>query len=966
MRVAPGPSIHFWLNSNLSATRKHDPFVSVFGRWDATQSIGCYSCLIHVNGGNAPRDIIRRSKTTSVFLMSAIANLSVAEALISAGSSPTGLSAQEAARRLRQYGPNRVEKLARQPWPLRLLQEFTQLFSTILWIAAALCFVAEAMSPGEGMARIGYALMFVILISGLFSFWQEYRNERTLAALQQLLPDQVMVMRDGALTQLTIDRLVIGDIILLAGGDSVPADCRLIEAFDVRVNDATLTGESYPKLRDARCSDETSALRSRNALLAGTSLVSGEAKAVVFATGGQTEFGRIAHLTQVSGMPVSPLRRELAHLSRMIAALAVTIGVCFFVIGTLVGIPFWHDIIFSIGVIVAVVPEGLLPTLTLSLVLAAKRMAKRNVLVRHLTSVETLGCATVICTDKTGTLTEDRMQVHDLLLGLERHPVADAILPQIAERHQAFFLAASLCQSLHETCADGQTRLIGDAMEVALVTMGRTVVPHAPQTKRVDEISFDAERRRQSVVFEAPFGNILYCKGAPESLLPLCSGIAEAGRVRPLDEVSRAQIVEAQDAMAERGLRVLALATRTLPEGCAHSDYEQDMTFLGLIGLEDPPRSDVPDAIGKCRAAGIKVIMVTGDHPRTARAIARQIGLAQTPRVVTGSELANLSAGELQFLLDGPEIIFARVAADQKRRIVEALKAMHHIVAVTGDGVNDAPALKSAHIGIAMGKTGSDVAKQAADMVLLEDNFADIVHAIEEGRAVFQNIRKFLTYVLVHDVAELVPYLAFGLFAIPLPLTPIQALSIDMGTDSLTALGLGLERPGPETMRLRPRDQNERLLNRAVTLRAFFFLGAIEAAAAMAAYFFVLISGGWHYGQILPAHDPLYLQATTACLSAIIVLQIVTVFSCRSAVRSAFSMPFGNNHLILYGVAFEAALLLIYNYLPAANWLLDTTAIPPVVWLIILPIAVIMLTLEEGRKAIVRSFLHKNRETIRS
>jgi sodium/potassium-transporting ATPase subunit alpha len=886
--------------------------------------------------------------------MAAIASLSIAEALASAGSSPAGLTSAEVARRLLHYGPNRVETVARKPWPLRLLQEFTQLFSIILWVAAALAFFAEEMSPGESMARIGYALIMVIVISGLFAFWQEYRNERTLAALQKLLPQQIMVMRDGALAQLTVEQLVIGDVILLKAGDSVPADCRLIEAFDVRVNDATITGEPFPKLRDATPSDAAQPLRARNVLLAGTALVSGEGKAVVFATGRQTEFGRIAHLTQTGGVPVSPLRRELAHLSRMIAALAVAIGIGFFALGTLVGIPFWRDLIFSIGLIVAVVPEGLLPTLTLSLVLAAQRMAMRNVLIRHLTSVETLGSATVICTDKTGTLTEGRMQVRELLLGLERHAVADVARPAIAGRHQALFLAASLCHSLHEAKMKGKKRLVGDPMEVALVAMGRAAVPHAPAARIVDEISFDADRRRQSVAFAAPGGNILYCKGAPESLLPLCTQMSDAGRLCPLDDAVRAQIVAGQDVMAERGLRVLAFATRTLPPDCAHSAYEQDMVFLGLVGLEDPPRADVPEAIAKCRTAGIKVIMVTGDHPRTARAIAAEIGLAQAPKVVTGDELQALSVSELQFLLDTPEIIFARVAADQKMRIVEALKTMRHIVAVTGDGVNDAPALKSAHIGIAMGKSGTDVAKQAADMVLLDDNFADIVHAIEEGRAVFQNIRKFLTYVLVHNVAELVPYLAFGLFAIPLPLTPIQALSVDMGTDSLTALGLGVERPGPDAMRLPPRSQDERLLSRTVWLRAYLFLGVIEAAAGMAAYFFVLYRGGWHYGQLLLAHDPLYMQATTACLSAIIVMQIVTVFLCRSSVRSIFSMPLFDNRWILCGVALEIALLAVYNYLPLANWLLDTSPVPPAVWLLIVPMALGTMMLEEVRKALVR------------
>ena len=351
--------------------------------------------------------------------------------------------------------------------------------------------------------------------------------------------------------------------------------------------------------------------------------------------------------------------------------------------------------------------------------------------------------------------------------------------------------------------------------------------------------------------------------------------------------------------------------------------------------------------------------MVTGDHPRTASAIAREIGLTQSPnpKVVTGVQLRNLSDAELQFVLDGPEIIFARVGADQKMRIVEAVKKMRHIVAVTGDGVNDAPALKSAHIGIAMGLSGTDVAKQAADVVLLDDNFAGIVSAIEEGRAIFQNIRKFLTYVLVHNVAELVPYLAFGLFRIPLPLTPIQALSVDMGTDSLTALGLGVEPPSPAIMHLAPRKQNERLLNLPLALRAYLFLGLIEAAAAMAAYFYVLAGGDWHFGQSLAPTDPLYLSATTACLSAIIVMQIVNVFLCRSSVRSAFSIDFVRNRLILFGVALEVALLLLINYSVWGNAILNTAAAPPGLWLFLIPLAVGMLVLEEGRKWLVRRSL---------
>ena len=892
-----------------------------------------------------------------------IHQLSIDDALASVRSSSGGLSASEAERRWREFGPNRVEKVAREPALWRLLKEFIRFFSVILWCAAGLAFLAEWFDPGQGMARIGYAVIAVILVSGVFSFWQEYRVEQTLAALQKLLPQQVSALRDSKIVQLPAEQVVVGDIILLEAGNNVPADCRVIEEFGVRVNNATVTGESVSKALSVAPSGEDELIHSKNIFLAGTSVVSGQARALVFATGSLTEFGRIAHLSQNREAVVSPLRRQLAYLSRLIAALAVGIGGAFFIVGTIIEVPFWQDFIFSIGIIIAMVPEGLLPTLTLALVLAAQRMAKRNVLIRHLTSVETLGSATVICTDKTGTLTENRMQVRELLLGDERHSMAAVEgSAELARRSRDFFTCASLCHDVKNSGPHDSGALLGDPMEIALVEMAHNGIAGSPACRRLDEISFDGDRMRQSVVHEMPEGPVLYCKGAPEPVLALCDGILTHGQVRSLDESKRAQVIGAQEAMADQGLRVLAFASKRLPAAFRHDELEHNLVFLGLAGLEDPPRAEVPGAIQKCREAGIKVIMVTGDHPSTAAAIAREIGLirSERPHVITGDQLRGLPALGLQLALDEPEVIFARVGADQKMRIVEALIKKKHVVAVTGDGVNDAPALKCAHIGIAMGVTGTDVAKQAADMVLMDDNFASIVSAIEEGRAVFQNIRKFLTYVLVHNVAELVPYLAFALFRIPLPLTPIQALSVDMGTDSLTALGLGVERPDPQDMRLPPRPQTEKLLSWSVASRAYLFLGPIEAAAAMGAFFFVLLGGGWSYGQSLAANDPLYLRATTACLSAIIVMQIVNVYLCRSSVRSVFSTGLFGNRLIAWGVVLEIVLALVINYTSMGNWLLDTAPVPGELWLLLIASGAGMLTLEELRKWITRKILRNN------
>jgi calcium-translocating P-type ATPase len=898
-----------------------------------------------------------------------IHQLSPRDALASLKTGLSGLSDVEVARRLDEFGRNEVESTARVSIWLRIFTEFTRFFSVILWVAAALAFLAEWGDPGQGMARVGCAIVIVIVVSGLFSFWQEYRVEKILAALRDLLPQQAQVLRNGAVDRVPAVQLVPGDIVYLEPGDNVPADCRLIEAFGVRVNNASITGESFPKARDADAGKADQLIDSRNVLLAGTSMVAGQAKAVVFATGMRTEFGKIARLTQTAGDDVSPLRREIAQLSRVTALLAALIGGTFFVIGWAIGVPIWKAFIFAIGIIVAMVPEGLLPTLTLSLVLATRRMAKRNVLIRYLPSVETLGSATVICTDKTGTLTQNRMSVQQLYLGdAFESPNGLATNTGVAERNHAFFVTARMCHDLRESDHAGTLSFFGDPMEAALVRMALPFTSGSPLPPRVDELPFDTDRMRLSTVHQTSEGLALHCKGAPETVLPLCGHVLIEGVVAPLDDEAIARIAKAQLTMTQRGLRVLALACRNLTLGSDRNAFEEDLIFLGLAGLEDPPRPEVPEALRRCREAGIKVIMVTGDHPRTAVAIAREIGLVRSdaPTIVTGDQLRRWSAAELQLALDDDEIVFARVVADQKLRIVEALKNKQQVVAVTGDGVNDVPALKAAHIGVAMGILGTDAAKQAADMVLLDDNFASIVNAVEEGRAVFENIRKFLTYVLVHNVAELVPYLCFLLFRIPLALTPIQALSIDMGSDTLTALGLGVERADPQIMQRPPRAPGERLMNWGVALRAYLFLGLIEAAGAMAAFFFVLHGAGWQYGQELGASDPLYLQATTACLSTIIVMQVVNVYLCRSATRSAFSTGLRGNALITFGVISEIAILALINYSPWANAVLGTTPLAATVWVFIVPFAAAMFILEEVRKRVRAAVVTRTRIPVSS
>jgi calcium-translocating P-type ATPase len=882
-----------------------------------------------------------------------IQHLSVDEAFQSLHSTAQGLTSAEAERRLAEFGLNRVARMTGPSQIRRLLAEFTNFFALILWAAAALAFLADGQEPGGGMATLGVAIIGVIVINGAFSFWQEHRAEQAMAVLQKLLPHAVKVLRDGSVRQLPTERVVPGDVLLLEGGDDIPADCRVVEALGVRVNNATVTGESALLSRSEQPSSEEDLLSSGNVLLAGTSLVAGQVRGLVFATGMHTEFGKIAHLVQDTPATVSPLQKEITRLSRLVALFSVSLGVIFFLIGQMVGLPFWLNFLFAIGVIVANVPEGLLPTVTLALAMASQRMAKKQALIRHLPSVETLGSATLICTDKTGTLTLNRMQVQKVYLGGKILSPADLKGDRnLRETHRRFFETALYCHALEETEHEGRRVRIGDPMEVALESLGREVLCEEATFPRVDGIPFDSDRQRMSSLHRGPEGLMLYTKGALEALLPLCAEVAEAGQVVPLTAERRKMLLQAQDSLAAEGLRVLAVASRAVTEGENHDQLETGLTLTGLVGFEDPPRPEVRMAIQRCREAGIRVIMITGDHPQTARAIAEQIGLniGSPLKVITGTTLRRMSQAQLQLALDHTDLHFARVSADQKMRIVQVLQAKGHVVAVTGDGVNDAPALRQGDIGIAMGRSGTDVARAAADMVLLDDNFASIVTAIEEGRAVYANIRKFLTYILSSNVPELVPYLAFALFKVPLALTIIQILAVDLGTDLLPALALGAEKPEPGLMQQPPCSKKERLIDWSLLARSYLFLGILESLTAMAAFFFVLLASGWEFGQFLSAHDPLYLHATSACLAAIVVMQVANVFLCRSERRSVFSFGPFSNRLIWLGIAVEVTALLLILYTPVGNGLFGTAPVGGWVWLFILPFPFALIALEEVRK----------------
>ncbi|MGE5839649.1 MAG: cation-translocating P-type ATPase, partial [Deltaproteobacteria bacterium] len=676
-----------------------------------------------------------------------IHTLTKEEVLRTLVTSEKGLSEKEAGRRLQEYGRNEIREVRKGGLYLRFLSQFTHFLAVLLWIAAALCLLSEYMHPGEGMLLLALAVIAVICINAIFTFIQEYRAERALEALRRLLPFNVKVVREGTTREVNATEVVPGDIIVLAEGDRVPADARIVDSGRLMVDNAPLTGESEAKPRTHEPFDGD-LLDSPNIVFAGTHSVSGTCKAVVFATGMSTEFGKIAHLTSAVKPGLSPLQKELLKVTRVIALIAVTTGAFFFGLGFVVGKSFWHNLLFAIGITIANVPEGLLPTVTLSLAMGSQRMAKRKALIKTLTSVETLGSVTVICSDKTGTLTQGKMAVTRIWY---ENRFIEAEEPDMTNAHELMRIAY-LCNNAR--FVDGQYR--GDATEVALLKVVREAIGDL-ESERVLEIPFDSERKRMTTIDRVDRQLLVHTKGAFETVLPLCDRIRWGGETIVLREEQREALTDAYHSMTDEGLRVISFAfspqeeSETSLQSSPDAAVESRLIFAGLMGIEDPPRPEVPDAIRKCREAGIKVVMITGDAARTAVAIGKQIGLSSDDaRVVEGSLLDHMPDAGVRECLTAREIIFARMNPRHKMRIVSVLKDEGERVAVTGDGVNDAPALKKADVGIAMGIAGTDVAKETADVVLLDDNFATIVNAVEEGRATFDNIRKFITYIFAH------------------------------------------------------------------------------------------------------------------------------------------------------------------------------------------------------------------------
>ncbi|XP_040275689.1 sodium/potassium-transporting ATPase subunit alpha-3 isoform X1 [Bufo bufo] len=949
-----------------------------------------------------------------------------------------GLTLSKAAEILARDGPNALTPPPTTPEWIKFCRQLFGGFSILLWIGAILCFLAYGIlagtedEPSRDNLYLGIVLAAVVIITGCFSYYQEAKSSKIMESFKNMVPQQALIIREGEKMQLNAEEVVVGDLVEIKGGDRVPADLRIISAHGCKVDNSSLTGESEPQTRSPDCTHDNP-LETRNITFFSTNCVEGTARGVVVATGDRTVMGRIA--TLASGLEVgkTPIAKEIEHFIHLITGVAVFLGISFFVLSLILGYSWLEAVIFLIGIIVANVPEGLLATVTVCLTLTAKRMARKNCLVKNLEAVETLGSTSTICSDKTGTLTQNRMTVAHMWFDNQIHE-ADTTEDQSGTSFDkssltwvALARVASLCNRAVFKAGNDNIPVLkrdvaGDASESALLKCIElscgSVKAMREKYKKVAEIPFNSTNKYQLSIHETEDPNdnryLLVMKGAPERILDVCSTIIIQGKEQPLDEELKEAFQNAYLELGGLGERVLGFCHYYFPEelhpkGFAFDTEDlnfstENLCFVGLMSMIDPPRAAVPDAVGKCRSAGIKVIMVTGDHPITAKAIAKGVGIISegnetvediaarlnipvsqvNPRdakacVIHGTDLKDMSAEHMDEILQNhTEIVFARTSPQQKLIIVEGCQRQGAIVAVTGDGVNDSPALKKADIGVAMGIAGSDVSKQAADMILLDDNFASIVTGVEEGRLIFDNLKKSIAYTLTSNIPEITPFLLFIMANIPLPLGTITILCIDLGTDMVPAISLAYEAAESDIMKRQPRNpRTDKLVNERLISMAYGQIGMIQALGGFFSYLVILAENGFlpshligirlnwddrtvndledSYGQQWTYEQRKIVEFTchTAFFVSIVVVQWADVIICKTRRNSVFQQGM-KNKILIFGLFEETALAAFLSYCPGMDIALRMYPLKPSWWFCAFPYSFLIFIYDEIRKLILR------------
>jgi P-type Ca2+ transporter type 2C len=899
-----------------------------------------------------------------------------------------GLSSAEAAARLEHFGPNRLEAAGVVPAWRKFLAQFADPLIYLLMAAVGVSAVAWVVEGAEGVPYEAIVIVLIVVVNAVLGYVQETRAEEAVAALQRIASPTAAVVRDGEEQRVAAADIVPGDVLVLAEGDAVSADARLVEAASLMVAEASLTGESEAVLKDSRTLRGAAALADRlNMVFAGTSVARGRGRAIVTATAMNTEIGNVARLLGRTEEERTPLQREVERIGRMLGI--AVIGIAVVVVGAILlaedieGASELVDVLLvGVSLAVAAVPEGLPAILSVVLALGVQRMARRRAIVKKLSSVETLGSASVICTDKTGTLTRNEMTIEKVVTGTGEVEVTgsgyrpegelrsgDRRLedPVLFDEVRAVLVGGSLANDAVLREEGGEWTIQGDPTEAAFLVAERKIagLPDAVEARfeRVGEVPFSSERKLMSTIesdVEGEFGLAIVTKGAPDVLLGRSSAERVAGELRPLSDARRGEVLKSVDRLAGQALRTLAVAYRPLEDGerppPAGPALEHELVYLGLVGIIDPPRPEARTAIDEAAAAGVRVIMITGDHPRTAARIAGDLGIIESgSRVLTGPELEALDDDALRDAVRGVSV-FARVAPEHKLRIVDALQADDAIVAMTGDGVNDAPALKSADIGVAMGVTGTDVTKEAADMILADDNFATIVAAVREGRGIFANIRTFLRFLLSSNVGEVLTMFfgvllagALGLTdtgeAIAVPLVATQILWINLLTDGAPALAMGVDPPPDDVMGRPPRRLTDPAIDREMWL-SIFWIGAVMAVVTLVALDLRLAGG------VLGGSGEID-EARTTAFTTLVLAQLFNCFNARSDRASAFNHLF-TNRLLWAAIALSVALQVAVVHLPLLNDAFSTAPLGAGDWLLCVALASLVLWADEAKKLFER------------